>query len=89
MGPSVALRHPPVSAICKFVAAICTVVGDYEFNFAQNPNKKPMADFGKIRAKWKPEGATDDVKSLWETKEKSGNETGQTIHPNAPSIFLT
>jgi hypothetical protein len=32
-------------------------------------------------------GRDGDVKSLWGTKEKSGNEIGQKDQPNAPSTF--
>jgi hypothetical protein len=36
--------------------------------------------FGKFPAIQETGGCGGDMKSLWETKEKSGNETGQTIN---------
>jgi len=42
---------------------------------------------GKVQAKTTGGRRTADHKSLWETKEKSGNETVQTDQPDAPSIF--
>jgi len=39
-----------------------------------------ISALARFQLKVKPEGANGDMKSLWETKEKSGNETGQTIN---------
>ena len=53
----------------------------------RKPKQIQVFRLGRVPAKRQAEGAAVIMKSLWETKEKSGNETGRTNQPDAPSIF--
>jgi hypothetical protein len=58
--------------------------GPDSFKNSTNPRGRRLARL-KLKGNWKAHGS---LKSLRETKEKSGNEAGRTNQPHAPSIFV-